>query len=110
MSELRSRIEAARSYAGISSQAKLADLVDMKPATFNRRLDGTYTWRRGELLAIAEVCGVPIEFLEHGWAAFDVKAEYTATSPGEGRRRDAVDLGKGLRRARGGAQDDVGHG
>lgn len=69
MSEQRRRIEAARAYAEISSQAELAERIEMTEATFKRRLAGTYPFRRADLLAIAEVCQVPLWFLLHGWEA-----------------------------------------
>lgn len=65
--EFRRRIEAARAYAGISSQAKLAQAIGMNPGTFQRRLSGEYPWRRADVLAMAEVCEVPVEFFERGF-------------------------------------------
>lgn len=75
---LQKHIEAARAYAGISSQGKLAEAIDMAPATFQRRLRGEYPWRRADLLAIAEVCEVPVEFLEHGFAVVAEEAHRTS--------------------------------
>lgn len=100
MSDLRSRIESARMYAGISSQEKLAAAVGIGRQTFMRRMRGEYGFRRGDLLAIAEVCEVPIEFIETGWDAFQVKPGYVkpgiqpATPPGEA--PDVLDLGRDL--------------
>jgi transcriptional regulator with XRE-family HTH domain len=61
------RIRAARAYARLTQQELAAQLgVDVQ--TVKRREKGSHPPRRAELLAIAEVTGVPAEFLEHGFS------------------------------------------
>lgn len=67
MSDYAARIRAARAYAGLS-RPKLAEKLGVSERTLGRREDGDGPPpKRGDLLAIAMVCGVPITFLEHGF-------------------------------------------
>lgn len=61
------RIRAARSYANLS-QTELAEQLGVDKQFVARREDGRQNPKRQELIAIAAVCHVPLEFLEHGWA------------------------------------------
>lgn len=98
---LKKRIEAARAYAGFASQGDLGKAIDMHPKSFQRRLRGEYSFRRADLLAIAEVCEVPMWFLERGFEG--------ATSPG---RAEAGSVAEGLdiERRRAGGEGELGHG
>lgn len=60
------RIRAARAFAGLK-QTELADQLGIAVQTLKRREAGQLEPRRGELLAIAAICGVPYSFLEHGF-------------------------------------------
>lgn len=73
------RIRAARGYADLT-QDQLADALGVDAATIKRREhprghEHLQSPKKGERLAIAQVCGVPLEFLEDGF---------------EGRARDEV--------------------
>lgn len=63
------RIRAARGYADLT-QDQLADKLGVDKQTVLRRESSTgKNPKRGDLLAIAAACDVPVEFLEHGFAA-----------------------------------------
>lgn len=70
----------------------------MSTMTFKRRLNGDYPFKRGEILAIAEVCEVPVWFLEKG---FDVvvmeEARRSTSGAAGGDNRDPVELAGELR-------------
>jgi transcriptional regulator with XRE-family HTH domain len=68
------RIRAARAYADLT-QAELADGIGVTARTIKRRERGYGRPRRGDLLAIAVVCGVPEAFLING---FDPAKEQTS--------------------------------
>lgn len=61
------RIRAARAYAGLK-QEELADALGVDVQTIKRREAGTSPPRRGELVAIADICKVPVGFLKRGFA------------------------------------------
>jgi transcriptional regulator with XRE-family HTH domain len=60
------RIRAARAFAGLT-QDQLAEMLGVDTNTIKRRESGTNLPKRGELLAIATITGVPISFMEHGF-------------------------------------------
>lgn len=60
------RIRAARAFAGLS-QDELAHELGVEVQTIKRRENGKADPKRQELLAIAAVTGVPIEFLDYGF-------------------------------------------
>lgn len=98
---MRRRIETARAYGGFKSQEALAKRIGMTKQPFLERLRGKIPWRRGDILAIAEACQVPVWFLEEGW---DVEV----TSPGTG--DPSVDLGLSLEEDSDDREDEHGHG
>jgi DNA-binding XRE family transcriptional regulator len=100
--ELRRRIEAARAYADISSQEKLAKAIEISKDTLVRKLRGDYPFKRSELLAIADVCDLPIDFLIGEWPGFTSRAEEEDDGP------DPVDLAAQL--ARDEDEESRGHG
>lgn len=61
------RYRAARCYAGLT-QEELADKLGVEVQTVKRREAGKEA-KRLELLAVASICNVPIEWLEQGWHA-----------------------------------------
>jgi transcriptional regulator with XRE-family HTH domain len=60
------RVRAARAFAGLT-QDQLAERLGVDTNTIKRREAGTQHPKRGELLAIAAVTGVPESFMEHGF-------------------------------------------
>jgi len=72
------RIRAARGYAGLS-QPELAKRLEVSIGTIKRTELGDRKPKRSELLAIADICKVPMWFLEAGW---------------DGWRGDVEDLGE----------------
>lgn len=102
MSVYSARIRAARAYADIT-QLQLADALGVDEQTIKRRESPNGNEpKKGERIAIATICGVPPEFLEHGWGA--LTAPLTLN---DGQIRllaellpQAVDLGQALRRER----------
>lgn len=66
MSDYAARIRAARAYAGLK-QDELAERLGVDTNTIKRREGGTQHPKRGELLAIAAITGVPVSFMEHGF-------------------------------------------
>lgn len=66
MSDYAARIRAARAYSGMT-QRELADRIGVDVQTVKRREAGQQNPKRGELLAIAAVTGVPVAFMEHGF-------------------------------------------
>lgn len=70
MSDFAARIRAARAWADLS-QEQLAEQLGTTAQTIKRREAGTQQPKRGELLAIAAICGVPSSFMEHGFGEVD---------------------------------------
>lgn len=70
VSDYAARIRAARAYAGLK-QDELAEHLGVDSNTIKRREAGTQNPKRGELLAIAAVTGVPVSFMEHGFGEID---------------------------------------
>jgi transcriptional regulator with XRE-family HTH domain len=70
MSDYAARIRAARAYAGLK-QDELAERLGVDTNTIKRREAGTQNPKRGELLAIAAITGVPVSFMEHGFGETD---------------------------------------
>jgi len=66
MSDHAARIRAARAYADLT-QEQLADELGVDVQTIKRREAGRQEPKRGELLAIAAICRVPMAFMEHGF-------------------------------------------
>lgn len=67
MQTLWDRIELALKSRGIRSQAELARRAHLRPTTLTNWKSGqTATPRRNDLLAVAEVLGVRLEWLESG--------------------------------------------
>ena len=66
MSPYAARIRAARAYADLR-QDQLARALGVTTETIKRRERGTQAPKRGELLAIAQITGVPASFMEHGF-------------------------------------------
>jgi transcriptional regulator with XRE-family HTH domain len=62
------RIRAARAFKGLT-QAQLGDRLGLDEQTIKRRESGKQEPKPGERVAIAAICGVPLEFIEHGWPA-----------------------------------------
>ncbi len=60
------RLRAAREYAGLSQEA-LAEQLGVHVRTVKRSEGGARKVKRQERVAIAEICDVPIWFLEDGW-------------------------------------------
>lgn len=66
--ETTARIRAARGYANLS-QPGLAEALGLSTQTVKRMESGERPVRLMELRQIGEVCQVPREFMEGGWAA-----------------------------------------
>lgn len=66
MSIYAARIRAARAYARLT-QSQLAERLGVDVQTVKRREAGGRDPARGELLAIAAICGVPAAFMEDGF-------------------------------------------
>jgi transcriptional regulator with XRE-family HTH domain len=62
------RIRAARGWRGIS-QKQLAEALGLDEQTVKRRESDKQDPKNGELIAIAQICQVPLSFLEHGFDA-----------------------------------------
>lgn len=69
--DMPKRLRAARAYAGLT-QPELADRLGVGRMTIVRGEEGEREPKRMELREIAEICGVPLAFLEHGFAALEV--------------------------------------
>jgi transcriptional regulator with XRE-family HTH domain len=69
------RIRAARVYAGHDSRKDFAGLIELSEPTLQRMEQGERSPKRSELLAIAEVCQVPIWFLESGWGGWRASSD-----------------------------------
>lgn len=67
MASLASHIRAARAYAGLT-QGELADALGVEVQWVKRREASIQTPREAELVAIADKCSVPLEFLHHGFS------------------------------------------
>lgn len=87
MSVHAARIRAARAFAGLT-QGQLAERLGVDVQTVKRREAGGRAPRRGELLAIASICGVPPAFMEHGFG-----------EPGPGELLDLLDRLDQIQRA-----------
>jgi transcriptional regulator with XRE-family HTH domain len=67
MADVAARIRAARAYADLTRR-ELAEQLGVSESTIQRREHGQQPDpRRQELMAIAQVCSVPLAFLEHGF-------------------------------------------
>lgn len=77
MSDQAARIRAARAYADLS-RVEMAKRIGVSETTLQRRENGLQPARRLELVAIADVCQVPISFLEDGFAAQRVETALEA--------------------------------
>lgn len=66
MTQYAARYRAARAFAGLS-QDELADRLGVDAQTVKRREAGTKEPKKAELIAVAAICGVPLEFMESGW-------------------------------------------
>lgn len=66
MTQFAARYRAARAFAGIS-QDELADRLGVDAQTVKRREAGAKEPKKAELIAVAAICGVPLEFMENGW-------------------------------------------
>lgn len=90
LSDAARRFRAARAFAGFRGRTDFAKAIQISPATL-QRIEGvsepSRPAKRSELLAIADVTGVPMWFLEGGWDG------WRATGPGEagGSRSDSTD-------------------
>lgn len=80
------RIRAARSYAGLS-QRELGEALGIDEQTIKRREADKQAPKDGELMAIAQICGVPLGFLRQGFAAAESIA---ATSEPGGDKLDTI--------------------
>jgi transcriptional regulator with XRE-family HTH domain len=61
------RIRAARTYGRFKGRQDFAAAIESSPSTVQRIEEGSRHPKRAELLAIAEVCRVPMWFLVGGW-------------------------------------------
>lgn len=68
MSQYAARYRAARAYADLS-QDKLAGRLGIDAQTIKRRESGKQDPKKAELIAVAAVCDVPLEFMEGGWGS-----------------------------------------
>jgi transcriptional regulator with XRE-family HTH domain len=68
VSQYAARYRAARAFADLS-QEELAARLGVDSQTIKRREAGNKDPKKAELIAVAAVCGVPLEFMEHGWGA-----------------------------------------
>jgi transcriptional regulator with XRE-family HTH domain len=71
MADFAARIRAARGYADLT-QEQLADRLGVDRQTIKRRElgpghKGYKEPKKGERLAIAQICGVPVKFMEEGF-------------------------------------------
>lgn len=66
MADLPARLRAARAFADLT-QPELAERIELGEVTYASSERGQRDVPRRELLAIAEVCKVPMWFLEDGW-------------------------------------------
>lgn len=83
VSDYSPRIRAARGYAGLTQEG-LAEALGVDVQTIKRRESSNGKEpKQGERIAIAAICGVPIEFMEQGF--------------GEIRRDDVLETLDGLR-------------
>lgn len=73
--EYAARIRAAHAYAGLK-QPELAKLLGLSVETVSRLENGRGNANDERILRrVAEACGVPYAFMEHGWAALTVSAD-----------------------------------
>jgi len=68
MSEQSRRYKAARVYAEMGQQA-LGDALGIDRQTVGKRESGEQEAKKAELIALAHVCDVPVEFLLGGFSA-----------------------------------------
>jgi transcriptional regulator with XRE-family HTH domain len=66
MSLYAPRIRAARLYKDLT-QAELADALGVDEKTIIRRENGKQDPKKGELIALAGICGVPVSFMQDGF-------------------------------------------
>lgn len=66
MTQYAARYRAARAYADLS-QEKLAEQLGVDAQTIKRREAGKQEPKKAELIAVAAICQVPLEFMENGW-------------------------------------------
>lgn len=66
MTQYAARYRAARGFAGLTQEA-LAHELGVEVQTIKRRESGEKEPKKAELIAVAAICGVPLEFMEHGW-------------------------------------------
>lgn len=64
------RYRAARAYADLSQEA-LAGRLGLDAQTIKRRESGKQEPKTAELIAVAAVCGVPLEFMQRGWGVLE---------------------------------------
>lgn len=97
------RIRAARSYAGFQGRKDFSDAIEMSEATLVRLERGDRTVKRRELREIAEICDVPMWFLEEGWDGWR-----STSRGGDQIDAEAQEAEEGLRRDAGGARPEHG--
>lgn len=66
MSDLAARVRAARGYADLT-QPELADRLGLEKQSIVRTEGGSRDPKKAELIAIAHICGVPVEFMTGGF-------------------------------------------
>lgn len=66
MADYAARIRAARGWADLTQQ-QLADQLGVDVQTIKRRESGSQEPKKGERLAIAAICKVPLSFMEEGF-------------------------------------------
>jgi transcriptional regulator with XRE-family HTH domain len=73
--EIGKRVRAARAYGGWTRAEDLAEAVGMGRTTLLRTEKGERTAKHWELVAIAELCGLPRSFFTDEWDERDLPAE-----------------------------------
>jgi transcriptional regulator with XRE-family HTH domain len=99
--ELVKRIRAARAFARLS-QPGVAERLEMSDKTYKLIELGQRRPKRSELLAIAEICTVPMWFLEQGWEGWRSIESGEGDEPAAPRPRDLIPP-----EDRGGAEDEA---
>lgn len=66
MTQYAARYRAARAYADLS-QDELARELGVDAQTIKRREAGKQEPKKAELIAVAAICQVPLDFMEGGW-------------------------------------------
>lgn len=79
-SEVQQRVKAARAYADLSRK-QLAEALDMSVDTLQRIEAGTRKPKKIELLGIENATGVPLWFLETGFAVLRDEAHRSSRDP-----------------------------